>query len=510
MSYTFNGNLTGRPIVYPDQVPFDTDILREAFYRSMDIANLAQAVLGLPATFGGNYPSLSSGICTQQASPNMTVQIGVCTLYSLQQAESQAYGNVGPVTTPLVFKQFSNMTSISSSTFGSITAPVSNSQYYLIQGTPTTSQINSVNRPYYNSSDPAAPNFAAANDTEIDSIVFAVVPGMVSANPVPPSPTGSGIGMFLILVNSSTTMITNSMISGYPGSFISTPLPLVPSSVQNSGFSYIADTGAANTLVISPTPKTTAYAAGLKFQVLVNHTNTAASTINVWGLGAKSIVLTNGNALSGSEMTGGGIYELQYDGTNFELLNPNVINNFTNVTEFNAGSGNYTVPSGIYKIRVKAWGPGGGGAGGSVGVGGGGGSSGGFCETELSVVPGQVIAYVVGAGGAGGATTVDGSDGSADTTFGSAISCAFGKGGLASGLGGPPPGTGTGLYCTPGFAGCPGIIGQSGGNGGGPGGAQGTLAGGGVVITNSGGGGAGGFGATSGSAGAGGVIYVIY
>ena len=425
MSYTYgtgsNANYSGRPLVYPDQVPFDTDVLREAQYRMVDVANLAQTILGLPSTFGGSYPSLSSGICTQNGAGDLTVNIGVCSIYSLQQMEPIAYGNLGPLTTPLIFKQFINMIGFSSSTLGSITAPatVGYSQYYLIQGTPNTEQINSVNRPYYNSANPASPNFNSADDTEIDNITFALVAGVASATPTIPTPTGSGIGMFVILVTHGQTAILNANISPYPGSFISTPLPQIPLAVLNNQFNYSADTGTVNSLIATVSPNVLSYATGMTVYVNAANTNTGAATLNVNGIASKSIVLPNGEALVGGEIQDGMICILSYNGTEFELLNP-----FTAAYEpeisILTGSGTYTTPTDAVYLVVEGWGDGGGGGGAtaasSASAGGGGGAGGYFKKTILS--PSATYAYSVGAGGAGASAGNNAGTGGSGTTFG--------------------------------------------------------------------------------------------
>ena len=257
MSYTYgtgsNANYSGRPICYPDQVPFDTDLLRESQYRMVDVALLAQTILGLPSTFGGSYPALSSGICTQNASPDLTVEIGVCALYMIQEMEPIAYGNLGPLTTPLIYKQAINMIAFNSGTLGTITAPSGgNSQYYLIQGGFQTTQINSVNRPYYNPSNPASPNFNSADDTEIDNIVFSLVAGTPSMSPAIPSPTGGAIGMFVILVTTGQTQILNADISGYPGSFISeTLIEKISQATADARYVQIANATAPNVQVLT-------------------------------------------------------------------------------------------------------------------------------------------------------------------------------------------------------------------------------------------------------------------
>lgn len=94
-------------------------------------------------------------------------------------------------------------------------------------------------------------------------------------------------------------------------------------------------------------------------------------------------------------------------------------------------SGNFTVPAGIFRVKVTVTGGGGGGAGcASNGTGGGGGAAGGTAIEWLDVTPGTVIPVTVGAGGAGGASgspSVGGNGG--NSTFGTFCT---GEGGLGA------------------------------------------------------------------------------
>ncbi len=112
-------------------------------------------------------------------------------------------------------------------------------------------------------------------------------------------------------------------------------------------------------------------------------------------------------------------------------------------------SGNWTVPSGVFKIKVTVTGGGGGGGGsGTANMGAGGGGGGGTAIKWLDVLPGAVYAVVVGAGGAGGAAgnnpgsdggnssfnvTVVGGYGSGASAIGASLSARAGDGGAASG-----------------------------------------------------------------------------
>ena len=113
---------------------------------------------------------------------------------------------------------------------------------------------------------------------------------------------------------------------------------------------YLVDTGVANAYVVAfgagivPT-----YTAGLMIQMLVLHSNTGASTVNVNALGAKNILL-GGSALANGAMTAGTIVALQYDGTQFQLASSYQATtavtaaNATNVNGYTASIASATTP----------------------------------------------------------------------------------------------------------------------------------------------------------------------
>jgi hypothetical protein len=88
--------------------------------------------------------------------------------------------------------------------------------------------------------------------------------------------------------------------------------------------SYAADTGAANVLVVTLAPCPAALSVGDSFKVLPNHANTTTTpTLNVCGLGAKTITKFGQTALVASDLVTTAIAYLLYDGTDMELVNPN-------------------------------------------------------------------------------------------------------------------------------------------------------------------------------------------
>ena len=102
---------------------------------------------------------------------------------------------------------------------------------------------------------------------------------------------------------------------------------------------YYVDVGAVNAISITvPSPLVLAYVAGLPLQIKVSNTNTGATTVNVNGLGAVSLVYPGtAGALSAGQLIAGGIYSVMYDGTDFQFLGS--ISATGGVTSVNAGTG---------------------------------------------------------------------------------------------------------------------------------------------------------------------------
>ncbi|WYW02705.1 tail fiber protein [Pseudomonas phage vB_PpuM-Peetri] len=64
----------------------------------------------------------------------------------------------------------------------------------------------------------------------------------------------------------------------------------------------------------------TAYAAGQRFQFTVATANTSSASLNINGLGAKSISVNGTDSLTGGELSVGKVHDVFYDGTRFQLV----------------------------------------------------------------------------------------------------------------------------------------------------------------------------------------------
>lgn len=92
--------------------------------------------------------------------------------------------------------------------------------------------------------------------------------------------------------------------------------------VQNSAYVYAASSAGTDTYAITTTPAPTAYVAGQVFYFKADVGNTGAATLNVNTLGAKTIKKAVSADLADNDIIAGQVVQVQYDGTNFQLMSP--------------------------------------------------------------------------------------------------------------------------------------------------------------------------------------------
>jgi hypothetical protein len=108
-----------------------------------------------------------------------------------------------------------------------------------------------------------------------------------------------------------------------------------------AGATTIATVTGTDTYVGTLTPAIAAYATGNLFSFVAPNTNTGAATINLNSLGAKNITKLGSTALAAGDIVSGRVYQIEYDGTRFQLLNPSA----STVASFSAGSTGFTPSS---------------------------------------------------------------------------------------------------------------------------------------------------------------------
>jgi hypothetical protein len=91
--------------------------------------------------------------------------------------------------------------------------------------------------------------------------------------------------------------------------------------IRGQALNYALDTGTANAMAITLDPALPAYTAVLPLRVKKSAapSTTTTPTLNVNGLGAKTIVQADGTAMVAGDLKGNAILDLVYDGTNFRL-----------------------------------------------------------------------------------------------------------------------------------------------------------------------------------------------
>lgn len=82
---------------------------------------------------------------------------------------------------------------------------------------------------------------------------------------------------------------------------------------------YAVTTGSANAYIATLTPALSSYVSGVTLRLNINVDNTGASTVNVNGLGVKTIKKANGTDVGSGNLKTGSIYTLAYNGTSFIL-----------------------------------------------------------------------------------------------------------------------------------------------------------------------------------------------
>lgn len=201
--------------------------------------------------------------------------------------------------------------------------------------------------------------------------------------------------------------------------------------VQQQVFNFCTVGGSANSITLTSVTPISAYASPLKLTFKATATNTGAAQVNVDGKGLKDIYKVQGTsvvALTGGEIISGAIYDITYDGVQFQLTNGAGGGIASVKQQIFSTSGTYTPSAGMLYCYVEVQGAGGGGgsASGGYGFAAAGANSGAYGASLLTAATiGASQAVTIGAGGAGGTAGGNGSAGGT-SSLGAIISCAGG------------------------------------------------------------------------------------
>lgn len=209
--------------------------------------------------------------------------------------------------------------------------------------------------------------------------------------------------------------------------------------IQKQRFTFATSVGGtANAITIDLAEDLDAYAQGVAIEFEAASTNTGLVTVDVSGLGVKTLKRLAGGSLtdlSAGQIVSGGIYRIVYDGTYFQLGSGGG-GGIAITRQVFISSGTWTKPSGLLYADVEVIGGGGGGGGTDAASGtntncGGGGGGGGYSrKIIISSSLSGTETVTIGSGGAGGngTTPTNGSSGGT-SSFGAYCSASGGSGG---------------------------------------------------------------------------------
>lgn len=201
-----------RQIIYPGQVPIETDLLLTNKNTMTAIAKLCAAVLGVA--------SCVSGFATSQTVvPSLGVLVAAGDVYSLQNIDGTAYSSLAADTTHSIVKQGISLDPVTLPITPPATAGFSIN--YLIQVGYQDSDTGSTVLPYYNASNPAIAysgpaNSGAAQPTKragIVSIQAKAGTAATTGTQTTPAPDAGYTGLYVVTVANGASTVVNGNIA---------------------------------------------------------------------------------------------------------------------------------------------------------------------------------------------------------------------------------------------------------------------------------------------------------
>ncbi len=312
-----------RRIVYIGAIPQDIDILK--IQRNAMVANgfLAQGVLGTNTFVDGLA-------CTPTSPASLSVNIAAGEIFQFANIDGSNFGSLASDTVHSIVKQGI----LQDGLVRTLTPPGTAGQAinYLVQVALLEQDIDVATLPYFNpaslinaSAAPwSGPNNSGTSQpqTRQQTVQVSLKAGVAATagTQTTPAPDVGYVGLFAITVAQGATQIASGNISQLASApFITPKLTEVPAWTQAGKWKYGADSGTLNAMAVTLAPVPAAYVAGMSIDVKAGSTNTGALTLNVNGLGAKTVMKPSGVACTGGEVVSGAIATFTYDGSQFYL-----------------------------------------------------------------------------------------------------------------------------------------------------------------------------------------------
>jgi len=216
-----------RQIVYPGQIPLETDLLNSNRYALIGLAKLAAAVLGTHTLLNGLG-------CAPMNPAALQVQLGAGEIYALANLDGTAYSSLAADTTHSLLKQGLLLDAVTLDCPAPATA--GDSIAYLVQIGYFDQDSGATALPYYNAANPAQAysgpnNSGTAQYTVRQGVCQVTVKAGIAAtsgSQIAPAPDPGYVGAYLVTVANSQTAITAADIQGDPAA------PFIPATLTET------------------------------------------------------------------------------------------------------------------------------------------------------------------------------------------------------------------------------------------------------------------------------------
>jgi hypothetical protein len=341
-----------RKLAYPTQIPLVEDWLNSQKNTMIALAALTQCINGTPVVADG-----LAVIPTVPAS--LAVQVLPGSIYSPVAVDTTDYGIVGNDTVHTIMKQGVNLDAVVLTLDPPTTA--GQSINYLIQAQLSEGDTDDMVLPYVNAADPDHP-FSGPNDSGIMQpttrearVVVQAKAGVAATagTQTTPAPDDGWVGLYQVTVaQGATTLDSTKIIQVESAPFLFKKLPEIPAWVQSGAFLWANnDTGTANAIVATCTPKVTSYTKGQHFFVKKGpNANTANLTFDGGG-GAVAVLDLTGAQIGPGNAGAGYVMHLVFDGASMRWVNGSITQ--TSVTSITAASGEGITVKGDNSVNLN-------------------------------------------------------------------------------------------------------------------------------------------------------------
>lgn len=300
-----------RQIVYPGQIPLETDLLNTNKFAMTGLAKFAMAVLGTETCLYGLH-------CMPMSPASMQVIISPGQIYSMQNVDNTSYSSLPADTSQAILKQGLLIEAVTLT----LTAPVmaGHSISYLIQVAYEDVDSGETVLPYYNAANPSVAYSGPGNSGKAQPGIRAgvcrvAVKSGISAptgSQVTPQPDVGFVGAWAVTVTCGISAITAADIIMAPNApFL--PSKGVYSSIQQCAATFAADTGSANRYSAEFKPALLSLTDGMRLTFKAREANTGASTFSVNGGKPYPLYSAAHQELQGGEIINGGFIEVQWN-----------------------------------------------------------------------------------------------------------------------------------------------------------------------------------------------------